>query len=64
MYEPKIGVVKQMYEPKIAHTKFNVTKKVQLFCFIFWTMKKVALKLSYKYTLWWTLTYTFNCFEI
>lgn len=35
MYEPKIGVVKQMYEPKIVHTKFNVTKKVKLFCFIF-----------------------------
>lgn len=31
MYEPKIGVVKQMYEPKIVHTKFNVTKKVYYF---------------------------------
>lgn len=23
-----------MYEPKIVHTKFNVTKKVWLFCFL------------------------------
>lgn len=45
MYEHKIGVVKQMYEPKIVHTKFNVTKKVWLFCFL--NYEKVALKLSY-----------------
>lgn len=50
MYEPKIGVVKQIYETKIVHTKFNVTKKVWLFCFYFLNYEKGSFDVELLYT--------------